>query len=254
MIQERLDELDEKGTCRRSVILPVYSLLPSELQAKIFDKAEGGARKVIVATNIAETSLTVDGIRYVIDGGFGKLKVYNPRMGMDSLTVFPISQANANQRSGACGAHGAGACYRLYTEYGVQARAASHDVPEIQRTNLGNVVLLLKSLNVDDVSAFDFMDAPPQDNILNSMYQLWILGALDNVGALTALGFARWSSFRWIPRWQRCSFAEEPRAASTTSRRRLGALRCRRSSTGRRTARRSPTPRARSSSCPSRTI
>ena len=74
-------------------VLPVYSLLPSELQAKIFDKAEGGARKVIVATNIAETSLTVDGILYVVDCGYCKLKVYNSRMGMDSLSVFPVSQA-----------------------------------------------------------------------------------------------------------------------------------------------------------------
>ena len=73
-------------------MLPVYSLLPSELQAKIFDPAPGGARKVIVATNIAETSLTVDGIYYVIDSGYCKLKVYNSRMGMDSLTVFPVSQ------------------------------------------------------------------------------------------------------------------------------------------------------------------
>jgi len=91
VITERLLELGDRVP--PILVLPVYSLLPSELQAKIFDKAEGGARKVIVATNIAETSLTVDGIFYVIDCGYCKFKVYNPRMGMDSLTVFPLSQA-----------------------------------------------------------------------------------------------------------------------------------------------------------------
>ena len=107
---------------------------------------------------------------------------------MDSLTVFPISQANANQRSGRAGRTGPGRCYRLYTEYAYKHELLVQTVPEIQRTNLGNVVLLLKSLGVDDLLQFDFMDPPPQDNLLNSMYQLWFLGALDNTGALTALG------------------------------------------------------------------
>jgi pre-mRNA-splicing factor ATP-dependent RNA helicase DHX38/PRP16 len=155
------------------LVLPIYSMLPSELQAKIFQKAEGGARKIIVATNIAETSLTVDGILYVIDSGFAKLKVYNPKMGMDALQVFPESRAAANQRSGRAGRTGPGRCFRLYTESAFRAELLAATVPEIQRTNLGNVVLLLKSLGVDDLLQFDFMDPPPQDNLLNSMYQLW---------------------------------------------------------------------------------
>ncbi|KAL3318840.1 Pre-mRNA-splicing factor ATP-dependent RNA helicase PRP16 [Cichlidogyrus casuarinus] len=169
LIAERLGNLDEAPPLS---VLPIYSQLPSDLQAKIFRKAENGIRKCVVATNIAETSLTVDGIRYVVDSGYCKLKVYNPKIGMDALQIFPISQANANQRSGRAGR----------TEMLLMA------VPEIQRTNLANVVLLLKSLGVQDLMRFHFMDAPPQDNIMNSMYQLWVFGALDNTGTLTPIG------------------------------------------------------------------
>lgn len=169
-------------------VLPIYSQLPSDLQAKIFQKAEGGIRKCIVATNIAETSLTVDGILYVIDPGYCKLKVFNPKIGMDALQIYPVSQASANQRKGRAGRTGPGQCYRLYTERQFKEELLATTVPEIQRTNLANVVLLLKSLGVDDLLKFHFMDPPPQDNIMNSMYQLWTLGALDNTGMLTSLG------------------------------------------------------------------
>uniref|UniRef100_H2Y9C2 RNA helicase n=1 Tax=Ciona savignyi TaxID=51511 RepID=H2Y9C2_CIOSA len=169
-------------------VLPIYSQLPSDLQAKIFQKAPDGIRKCVVATNIAETSLTVDGIAFVIDPGFCKLKVFNSRIGMDSLSVFPVSQANANQRSGRAGRTESGVAYRLYTLNQYKHEMLLASVPEIQRTNLANVVLLLKSLGVQDLLKFHFMDPPPQDNILNSMYQLWILGALDNTGALTSCG------------------------------------------------------------------
>jgi pre-mRNA-splicing factor ATP-dependent RNA helicase DHX38/PRP16 len=158
------------------------------LQAKIFQRAPDGARKCIVATNIAETSLTVDGIIYVIDSGFCKLKVYNSKIGMDALQVFPISQANARQRSGRAGRTGAGTCYRLYTESAFRDELLVGTVPEIQRTNLSNVVLLLKSLGIENLLEFDFMDPPPEDNMMNSLYQLWMLGALDNTGRLTSLG------------------------------------------------------------------
>uniref|UniRef100_A0A0R3RPC4 RNA helicase n=1 Tax=Elaeophora elaphi TaxID=1147741 RepID=A0A0R3RPC4_9BILA len=185
MIKNQLEELDEAPPL---AVLPIYSQLPSDLQAKIFQKAPGGIRKCIVATNIAETSLTVDGILFVIDPGYCKLKVFNPRIGMDALQVFPISQASANQRSGRAGRTGPGQCFRLYTERQFKEEMLVATVPEIQRTNLANVVLLLKSLGVDDLLKFHFMDAPPQDNMLNSMYQLWTLGALDNIGRLTDLG------------------------------------------------------------------
>ncbi|KAK0574070.1 hypothetical protein LWI29_017804 [Acer saccharum] len=190
-LAERMEQLVTSTTREvpKLLILPIYSQLPADLQAKIFQKAEDGARKCIVATNIAETSLTVDGIYYVIDTGYGKMKVYNPKMGMDALQVFPVSRAAADQRAGRAGRTGPGTCYRLYTENAYLNEMLPSPVPEIQRTNLGNVVLLLKSLKIDNLLDFDFMDPPPQENILNSMYQLWVLGALNNVGGLTELGW-----------------------------------------------------------------
>ena len=109
-------------------------------------------------------------------------------MGMDALQVFPCSQAACNQRKGRAGRTGPGTCWRLYTETAFHQEMLLATVPEIQRTNLANVVLLLKSLNVENLLDFDFMDPPPQDNILNSMFTLWVLGALDNASALTAVG------------------------------------------------------------------
>ncbi|XP_063293889.1 pre-mRNA-splicing factor ATP-dependent RNA helicase PRP16 [Pelobates fuscus] len=184
-IVERLEELE---SAPQLAVLPIYSQLPSDLQAKIFQKAPDGVRKCIVATNIAETSLTVDGIMFVVDSGYCKLKVFNPRIGMDALQIYPISQANANQRSGRAGRTGPGQCFRLYTQSAYKNELLCTTVPEIQRTNLSNVVLLLKSLGVQDLLLFHFMDPPPEDNMLNSMYQLWILGALDNTGSLTSTG------------------------------------------------------------------
>jgi pre-mRNA-splicing factor ATP-dependent RNA helicase DHX38/PRP16 len=135
-----------------------------------------------------ETSLTVDGIKYVIDAGYCKLKVYNPKIGMDALNVTPVSRANANQRSGRAGRTGPGFCFRLYTDRQFREELMETAVPEIQRTNLSNVVLLLKSLGIKNLLDFDFMDPPPEDNIMTSLYRLWILGAIDNTGDLTPLG------------------------------------------------------------------
>jgi len=184
LLHERINRLGENVP--KMVILPIYSQLPSDFQARIFEKTEH--RKCIVATNIAETSLTLDGVKYVIDTGLCKLKVYNPKIGMDALQITPISQANANQRAGRAGRTGPGTCFRLYTDHAFRSEMWENNIPEIQRTNLSNVVLLLKSLNIDNLLEFDFMDPPPQETILNSMYQLWMLEALDNTGALTPLG------------------------------------------------------------------
>eukprot|EP00835_Amoeboradix_gromovi_P005035 NODE_437_length_8620_cov_0.295857.p2 type:complete len:900 gc:universal NODE_437_length_8620_cov_0.295857:3450-751(-) len=182
-MNERLSRMEDAP---KLDILPIYSQLPSDLQAKIFLKSDN--RKVIVATNIAETSLTVDGVKYVIDSGYSKLKVFNPRLGIDTLQVTPVSQANANQRSGRAGRTTAGYCYRLYTEIQFQKELLVNTIPEIQRTNLANVILLLKSLNIKNVFDFDFMDAPPKDSILNSLHQLWLLGAIDDAQELTEIG------------------------------------------------------------------
>lgn len=197
-IEVTCDKIDERITYMKSQnpnseikdlkILPMYSALPPEKQAEVFREAPKGGRKCIVATNIAETSLTVDGVKFVIDSGFSRLKVFQPKMGIDALLVYPVSQANANQRSGRAGRTSSGECYRLYTEIQFKGELLASAVPEIQRSNLANVILLLKSLNINDLSAFKFMDPPPEDNMSNSMYQLWMLGALDNQGELTKLG------------------------------------------------------------------
>ncbi|KAI2640658.1 P-loop containing nucleoside triphosphate hydrolase protein [Hypomontagnella submonticulosa] len=185
LVRERLDALNDPP---KLSILPIYSQMPADLQSKIFDRAPPGVRKCIVATNIAETSLTVDGIMYVVDAGYSKLKVYNPRMGMDTLAITPISQANAGQRAGRAGRTGPGKAFRLYTEKAFKDELYIQTIPEIQRTNLSNTVLLLKSLGVRDLLDFDFMDPPPQDTITTSLFDLWALGALDNLGELTDLG------------------------------------------------------------------
>jgi len=186
VIAEKMEKLGDNSP--PLLVLPMYSQLPADLQAKIFEAAPKGIRKVIVSTNVAETSLTVDGIRYVIDSGFCKLKVYNPKIGMDALLVTPVSKANAKQRSGRAGRTGPGYCFRLYTDRQFRDELMEAAVPEIQRTNLSNVVLLLKSLGIKNLLDFHFMDPPPQENIMNSLYQLWILGALDNAGDLTSIG------------------------------------------------------------------
>ncbi|KAG5289688.1 pre-mRNA-splicing factor [Histoplasma ohiense] len=195
MIAERLALLNDPP---KISILPIYSQMPADLQAKIFDRAPPGVRKVIVATNIAETSLTVDGIMYVVDAGFSKLKVYNPRMGMDTLQITPISQANASQRAGRAGRTGPGKAYHLFTELAFKNELYIQTIPEIQRTNLSNTVLLLKSLGVKDLLDFDFMDPPPQDTITTSLFDLWALGAIDNLGDLTPMG-RRMSAFPMDP-------------------------------------------------------
>ena len=170
------------------IILPVYGALPAEMQSRIFEPAPTGARKCVVATNIAEASLTIDGIYYVVDPGFCKQKAYNPKLGMDSLVVTPISQASAKQRSGRAGRTGPGKCYRLYTEAALRTEMLPTSIPEIQRTNLGNVVLQLKAMGIHDLLKFDFMDPPPVATLVGAMQSLYALGALDDEGLLTRFG------------------------------------------------------------------
>ena len=170
------------------IILPVYSALPSEMQSRIFEPAPQGSRKCVVATNIAEASLTIDGIYYVVDPGFSKQKAFNPKLGMDSLVVTPISQASARQRAGRAGRTGPGKCYRLYTEHAFKTEMLPTNVPEIQRTNLGNVVLQLKAMGINDLIGFDFMDPPPIATLVGALESLHALGALDEEGLLTRLG------------------------------------------------------------------
>ncbi|KTW29171.1 hypothetical protein T552_01128 [Pneumocystis carinii B80] len=195
--QEEIEAAAEnlQETCRKlgnkikeMVIAPIYANLPSELQSKIFEPTPEGARKVVLATNIAETSITIDGIVYVIDPGFVKENIYNPRTGMESLVVTPCSRASANQRSGRAGRVGPGKCFRLYTWWAYHNELDENTTPEIQRVNLGNVVLLLKSLGINDLIGFDFMDPPPVKTLSRALEQLYALGALNDKGELTKVG------------------------------------------------------------------
>ena len=170
------------------IILPVYSALPSEMQSRIFEPAPPGSRKCVIATNIAETSITIDGIYYVIDPGFVKQNCYDPKLGMDSLQVVPISQAQARQRAGRAGRTGPGKCYRLFTEAAYQNEMLPNSIPEIQRTNLANTVLTLKAMGVNDLIHFDFMDPPPVQTLITALENLYTLGALDEEGFLTRVG------------------------------------------------------------------
>ncbi|KAJ0682035.1 putative RNA helicase [Helianthus annuus] len=170
------------------IICPIYANLPTELQAKVFVPTPVGARKVVLATNIAETSLTIDGIKYVIDPGYVKLKSYNTRTGTESLRVTPISKASAKQRAGRSGRTGPGKCFRLYTAYNYFNDLDDNTVPEIQRTNLANVVLNLKSLGIRDLLDFDFVDRRPTKALLKALELLYALGALNKHGELTRVG------------------------------------------------------------------
>jgi pre-mRNA-splicing factor ATP-dependent RNA helicase DHX15/PRP43 len=174
---------------------PLYSSLPPAMQQKIFEPAppprkQGGppGRKVIVSTNIAETSLTIDGIVYVIDPGFSKQKVYNPRIRVESLLVTPISKASAQQRAGRAGRTKPGKAFRLYTETAFSKELQEQTYPEILRSNLSSVVLHLKKLGIDDLVHFDFMDPPAPETLMRALELLNYLGALDDEGNLTPDG------------------------------------------------------------------
>ena len=170
------------------ILCPIYANLPSDQQAKIFEETPKQSRKVVLATNIAETSLTINGIKYVIDTGFNKETSFNAKTGMESLMVMPISQAAANQRAGRAGRTQPGKCFRLFTAYSFQHELDPNTTPEILRTNMCNVVLMLKSLGIDNLLAFDFMDAPPPDTLIRALEQLYALGALNDRGELTKMG------------------------------------------------------------------
>lgn len=174
---------------------PLYSSLPPQAQTKIFDpppppRKPGGpmGRKVIVSTNIAETSLTIDGIVYVIDPGFSKQKVYNPRIRVESLLVTPISKASAQQRAGRAGRTRPGKAFRLYTENAFSKELQEQTYPEILRSNLSSVVLHLKKLGIDDLVHFDFMDPPAPETLMRALELLNYLDALDDEGNLTPTG------------------------------------------------------------------
>ncbi|KAJ2224571.1 Salivary acidic proline-rich phosphoprotein 1/2 [Coemansia sp. RSA 485] len=165
---------------------PIFAALPQAQQAKVFDPAPEFTRKVILATNIAETSLTIPGIRHVVDSGVHKVRGFDPRVG-ESLLVEPISKSSARQRTGRAGREAPGFCYRLYTEADY-AQLTEDSVPEIKRCQLSMVVLQLKASGVQDVLKFDFMDRPSKKALKHALLELYALDALDDKGELTKLG------------------------------------------------------------------
>lgn len=175
LIQERLRQLPEGN--RNMLIVSIFSSLPSEKQMRVFAPSPPGFRKVILATNIAETSVTIPGIKYVVDPGFVKARSYDPAKGMESLIVIPTSKSQALQRSGRAGREGPGKCFRLYPETEFE-KLEDSTKPEIKRCNLSNVVLQLMALGVKDVIGFDFIEKPPRAAIVKSLEQLFLLGAL----------------------------------------------------------------------------
>ncbi|KAG0199633.1 hypothetical protein BGX28_007113 [Mortierella sp. GBA30] len=165
--------------------LPIYAGLATEEQMLVFEPAQRGTRKVVVATNVAEASVTIPGIGFVIDSGFVKIRAYNPRTGMETLTTTAISRASAEQRSGRAGRIRNGKAYRLYTEHSFHKEMRGASVPEIQRSNLTAMVLQLKALGIENVLRFDFMTSPPAELMGKALELLYSLKALDDYGRLT---------------------------------------------------------------------
>ncbi|KAK4075117.1 uncharacterized protein Triagg1_4781 [Trichoderma aggressivum f. europaeum] len=181
-VAERATQLDGRHGPLQP--LPLYAGLSTEQQMYVFDKPPEGTRKVVFSTNIAEASVTIDGIVHVIDCGFVKLRAYNPKTGIETLTTTPISKASASQRAGRAGRTKPGKCYRLYTEDAYQALPETNP-PEIQRSNLASTILQLKALGIDNVVRFDFLSAPPSELMSKALELLYSLGALDDYAKLT---------------------------------------------------------------------
>ncbi|XP_073059360.1 pre-mRNA-splicing factor ATP-dependent RNA helicase DEAH10 isoform X1 [Primulina eburnea] len=182
LIHERLPKLPEGK--RKLLIFPMFASLPSEKQMKVFSPAPLGFRKVILATNIAETSVTIPGIKYVIDPGMVKMRSYDASTGIEPLIIVKTSKAQALQRSGRAGREGPGKCFRLYPESEFE-KLKDSTTPEIKRSNLSNVILQLKALGIDDIIGFNFIEEPSRIAIIKSLELLFLLGALTEAGQLS---------------------------------------------------------------------
>ena len=171
------------------IVCPLFAALPNHQQQRVFNKAPRNCRKVVLSTNIAETSITIPGVKYIIDTGMVKARGYNPLIGLDLLLVQPVSKAQARQRTGRAGREMPGYCYRLYTEESFLS-LAEQTVPEIQRCNLSNVILQLLAIGVKDIVGFDYMDPPSEDSLVSALEELYLLGAIEKKECLglTALG------------------------------------------------------------------
>jgi ATP-dependent helicase HrpA len=175
----------EKGKEIGRNVLPLYSRLSAEEQNRVF--RPGGGRRIVLATNVAETSITVPGIRYVIDPGLARLNRYSPRTRVQRLPIEPISRASADQRAGRCGRVGPGICVRLYSEDDFDGRPRFTD-PEIVRTNLAGVILQMKALKLGDIEDFPLLERPDRRAVLDGLQTLRELRAIDEEQNLTRIG------------------------------------------------------------------
>jgi ATP-dependent RNA helicase DDX35 len=182
MIADRIADADPSSKTLQP--LPLYAGLPTDQQMYVFQPAALNTRKVILATNIAEASVTIDGIIYVVDCGYVKLRAYDPVLGIERLNVTPVSKASATQRAGRAGRTKPGKCYRMYTEPAFD-RLEEATFPEIQRSNLAPVLLQLLNLGITNLVRFDYLSAPPSKLIVRALDLLFSLGALDTYGRLT---------------------------------------------------------------------
>ncbi len=170
---------------RGTEILPLFSRLSADEQDRVFERGPG--RRIVLATNVAETSLTVPGIHYVIDTGLARVKRFSPRQKIDQLRIEPISQAAARQRAGRCGRVASGVAIRLYAEDNFEARP-EFTTPEILRTSLAGVILRMAALELGEIAAFPFVEPPTPRQVEDGYRSLFELGAIDEKRALTAVG------------------------------------------------------------------
>ena len=181
---ERVNELLHEKKGSKALILPLFAGLTMEQQMRVFEKTPNNCRKIIVATNIAEASVTIDNIVYVVDFGYEKIRIFNPKNGMDALVVCEISQASAMQRTGRAGRVRPGKAFRLYTEE-KYANMRPNSVPEIQRCNLANVIIQLKALGIENICKFDFISPLSADFVERALEVLYSLQILDENAKLT---------------------------------------------------------------------
>lgn len=188
--KEKIEEIASKigPSIAPLVLAPIYANLPQEQQELIFCQTPPNSRKVVLATNIAETSLTINGIKYVIDPGYVKENSFVPSTGMTQLITVPCSRASVDQRAGRAGRVGPGKCYRLFTKWSYYNELEMMPKPEILRTNLSSTVLLLLSLGIYDLIKFPMLDKPSISSLTSSLEDLYLLGALNSKGKITRLG------------------------------------------------------------------
>jgi len=204
-MQELCDSGKEVGDC---MIVPLYGMMQSDDQRNVFDEVPDGCRKLIFSTNIAETSLTVSGVGFVVDCGYCKQKMFNPKTAMESLQVVEVSQVQATQRAGRAGRTQDGKCFRLFSEETFKKSFVKVTVPEILRSNLASVTLQMKAMGIDDVVGFDFMEPPDRVRLIKSLRTLFLTGALDEDGKLTELG-KQMAQFPLEPQFARVLIASD---------------------------------------------